>query len=330
MNWPDPRSREKALGGHFRPGPRRRPAGPRNRSPTRSAVLRRTLHRGEGLLLPAQPFQRLVDLGPRRPRPPGRSTSRVRRVLDPSISGRTSRFHLVSRSLPLSNLTTSILRLPSRDAARAPRWSPLVGPRRPRPPRTSPITESPKRWRRMVIGTLPGRNPGSRTGRQAPPAGWSRVFRLSAAGTTILELAPQPFGAGFGDLHRTQGLFRLRSRRRSPSGSVRLIFPVPDRKQPDGAGSRPWSSSPPGEAGMARGGGREGLEPPRLSSLEPKSSASTSSATPAGCAHASRDPGHATRPAGPTAAPNRPRRVAPRGRQPAMSGVAASDPSGGL
>src|SRR3954454_13482296 len=87
-----------------------------------------------------------------------------------------------------------------------------------------------------------------------------------------LEFALQPLRQGFGHLHDQVRLCSLLS-------SAGLMTRGRRRRRPDRA-NRPETPKP--EAGLVRA---EGLEPPRLSPLEPKSSASTNSATPArGCA----------------------------------------------
>ena len=325
MNCPIRDSREKPSA-VIPAGARRRPAGPRNRSPTRSPFLRRTLHRGEGLFCPASRSS-VSSIWARRPRPPaarprGSPGPRPRSPAEPRD------FILYSSRCPCQ-LDDLDLRLHRRDAARAPRWSPLVASST-APSRTSPITEIAEALaqdgHRHLARPEP-RKPDPAA--QAPPAGWSRVFRMSAAGTPTddLELALQPFGAGFGDLHRTQGLFGC-VRAAGSSGRRRLIFPVPDRKAARWRRQPAWSSSPPGRGGdgAGAGGGTRTPHDFRHWNLNP-----ARLPVPPRPPDAPRQPrsGHATRPAGPTA-PRPGTAVAPRGRQPPMSGVAASDPSGGL
>ncbi len=84
------------------------------------------------------------------------------------------------------------------------------------------------------------------------------------------EFALQPIGGEFGDLHR----YRPSSCRRAAA----LLSVGNRRLTPDPRGLRRSSGRQPCAGVLVRA---EGLEPPRLSSREPKSRASTSSATPA-------------------------------------------------
>src|SRR6185295_12058979 len=102
-------------------------------------------------------------------------------------------------------------------------------------------------------------------------------------GNADLEFVLEPLRKGFGDLHGVQSSSAF-VRPCSQDGSLMLPArsetPCVGRDfEPDPKTGRPLMI--PGANAKRRLVRAEGLEPPQLSSLEPKSSASTRSATPA-------------------------------------------------
>ena len=102
-------------------------------------------------------------------------------------------------------------------------------------------------------------------------------------GNADLELVLQSLGEGFGDLHGVNllPLAPGQMARQCQSGRRAALQPAPVvrlTRSPTGKQALQYSSCKRWIERLVRA---EGLEPPQLSSLEPKSSASTSSATPA-------------------------------------------------
>ena len=118
-----------------------------------------------------------------------RSMSRSAK-LGSGISGNTSRDILYSRSVPSLNETMSTFggnagrRLCSRIASAEVSCKVLSS--------TSPRTELPKRWRRICIGTLPGRKPRSWIVRPISPSRLVTFSSSSPAGTTTRNSRLRP------------------------------------------------------------------------------------------------------------------------------------------
>src|SRR5436190_13015249 len=148
----------------------------------------------------------------------------------------------------------------------------------------SAITERPYTFLRWLTGTLPGRKPLRRTLSFRSTRRASALASRSDAGTLILNSCFNPstrvsvtcMASIFFRFVGPDGpdIVQL-DRRAAPKACVGgSADPLPQ------GGNRP-SSIRHANAWIERLVRAEGLEPPQLSSLEPKSSASTSSATPA-------------------------------------------------
>src|SRR3954447_1378647 len=158
----------------------------------------------------------------------------------------------------------------------------------------SAITERPYTFLRWLTGTLPGRKPLRRTLSFRSTRRASALASRSEAGTLIWNSCFNP-SARVSVTCMASIFFRCRPAywhghcqfgRRGPQ-SLRRLFGRPHLRGALSLRKQIQQSSCKRCQRLVRA---EGLEPPQLSSLEPKSSASPSSATPADSIIVGRDP----------------------------------------